>query len=86
MPKGRGCNTQPINPEPMMRGSLKLVTHPVARETETVGNLTARGGRLRVCDKSRESDLMMEPSAAPDRQREKSHSGDSRERPADFSG
>lgn len=31
-----------------MRGSLKLDAHPVAWESETVGNLTARGGRLRA--------------------------------------
>lgn len=66
-----------------MRGSLKLDAHPVARETETVGNLTARGGRLRAYVKSRESDSRLGPSAAPDRQRVNVHSGDSRERPAD---
>ena len=34
-----------------MEDTLKPGSHPVARETETVGNLTARDGRLRVFGK-----------------------------------
>lgn len=33
VPEGGGCNAEPLNPEPMMRGSLKLDAHPVAWET-----------------------------------------------------